>query len=141
MGIIAKDDRQLTLIYSSNTSIGAKVNAYAQAANDKLLAIDISKTKLSDSQWAEIVSELNITFKDLVSHKEDKDASFTDDDWLKILQSDDRLLAKPVAINGDRIKQLESYTSILDFMGVDSAGIEKTMHTEPPNISGSDGAS
>jgi arsenate reductase-like glutaredoxin family protein len=139
MGIIARDHKQLTLIYSSNTGMGAKVHAYAQAANEKLLAIDIAKTKVSDSQWAEIACKLGVSLGDLLvfpASQKPASEAYSTDDWLKILQHDDRVLEKPIIINGDRIKQLESYTSMLEFLGPDSAGIEKTMYTERPPTSG-----
>jgi arsenate reductase-like glutaredoxin family protein len=137
MGIIAKNNRQLTLIYSSNTSIGAKVHAYAQAAEDKLQAIDIAKTKVSDSMWAEIATKLGVSIGALVSHPgfDTVTNTYNQDDWLKILQHDDRTLAKPIAINGDRMEQLESATSILDFLGIDSAALENRSYTEPPGKS------
>ncbi len=139
MGIIAKDDRQLTVIYSSNTDIGKKVHAYATAARDKLLAIDIAKTKVSDSQWAEIATNLGVSVGALIDVEKldlETNDDFSEDDWLKILQHNDKVLRKPIAINGLNMAQMESYTDVLKFFDDESAGIEKTPHTEPPEISG-----
>ncbi|NND87765.1 MAG: hypothetical protein HKM28_00800 [Flavobacteriaceae bacterium] len=137
MGVISRDDKQFTLIYSQNTRVGKHTLAYLQGIREKLLAIDISKTKVSDTQWAEIAEAMNVEVGDLID-KRNIDVKNTDeygtDDWLKILQHDDSVLAHPIAISGKRTKQISNASEVLTFFGVDSAGIEKTMHTDPPAI-------
>lgn len=53
---------------------------------------------------------------------------------MKILQNNDQVLSHPIAINGKSTKQIANATDVLQFFGVDSAGLEKTMHTEDPTI-------
>ncbi len=138
MGVIARDDKEFKLIYSSNTRVGRHALAYLQAIDEDLIAIDISKTKVSDTQWVEIAEALGVKVGDLLDKRklEDVDTSeFSTDDWLKILQHDNEVLSYPIAINGARTQQIKNATEVLDFFGVDSAGLNKTMYTEPPTIS------
>ncbi len=135
MGVLARDNRQFTLIYSSNTRVGTHVLAYAQAMEDKLLAIDIAKTKVADTEWAELAEKMGCKVGDLIDKRlvDVEDTSeFSTDDWLKILQHNDKVLSHPIAINGNRTRQIDNASEVLRFFGVDSAGLEKTMYTEEP---------
>ncbi|WP_034258220.1 arsenate reductase family protein [Altibacter lentus] len=137
MGVLARDDKQFTLIYSSETRVGTHALSYLQGIEDKLLAIDIAKTKVADTQWAEIAEAMGCKIGDLVDKRkvEANDTSeFDSNDWLKILQNNHEVLSHPIAINGDHTLQIENATDVLEFFGVDSAGLKKTMHTEKPNI-------
>ncbi len=137
MGVIARDDREFTLIYSHNTRIGKHALAYLQGIKDKLNAVDISKTKVSDTQWAEIAEALDCKVGDLIDKRlvnVDDTSNFGTDDWLKILQNNDEVLSHPIAINGKKTVQITNGPDVLKFFGVDSAGLEKTMHTEDPTI-------
>jgi arsenate reductase-like glutaredoxin family protein len=137
MGVIARDKNQLTLIYSSNTRVGTHTLSYLTGIDEKLLPIDIAKTKVTGTQWAEIADMLGCKIGDLVDKrvvKVEDTSGFTSEDWIKILQNDNEVLTQPIAINGDKIKQIANPPEVLNFFGVESAGIEKTMHTDKPNI-------
>ena len=77
MGVIARDDKEFKLIYSSNTRVGRHALAYLQAIDEDLIAIDISKTKVSDTQWVEIAEALGVKVGDLLDKRklEDVDTS------------------------------------------------------------------
>ncbi|WP_432410630.1 arsenate reductase family protein [Rasiella sp. SM2506] len=137
MGVIARDDREFTLIYSHNTRVGKHALAYLQGIKEKLNAVDISKTKVSDTQWTEIAEALNCKVGDLIDKrlvKAEDTSSYGTNDWLKILQNNDEVLSHPIAINGKVTRQIANGPDVLKFFGVDSAGLEKTMHTEDPTI-------
>ncbi|RDK85208.1 arsenate reductase family protein [Marinirhabdus gelatinilytica] len=137
MGVLARDDREFTLIYSHNSRVGKHALAYLQGVKDKLNAIDISKTKISDTQWAELAKALGCKVGDLVDKrlvKVDDTSNFGTNDWIKILQNNDEVLSHPIAIKGDKTRQIANGPDILKFFGVDSAGLEKTFHTEDPTI-------
>jgi arsenate reductase-like glutaredoxin family protein len=137
MGVLARDDREFTLIYSHKSRVGKHALAYLQGVRDKLNAIDISQTKISDTQWTEIAEALNCKVGDLIDKrlvKVEDTSDYGTNDWLKILQNNDEVLSHPIAINGNRTKQITQGPDVLKFFNVDSAGIEKTMHTEDPII-------
>ena len=137
MGVLARDDKELILIYSHNTRVGKHALAYLQGIKEKLNAIDISKTKVSDTMWVEIAAALNCKVGDLIDkhaiHVEDT-SDYGTTDWIKILHSQDQALAHPIAINGQKTAQIKNGSEVLMFFGVDSAGIQKTFHNDPPKI-------
>ncbi|SRX56193.1 arsenate reductase family protein [Aequorivita sp. CIP111184] len=140
MGVIARNERQLTLIYSSNTRVGRHTLSYLTGLNEKYLAIDIAKTKVSDTQWAEIAEALGVKIGDLVDKREldlsdESTAEFSSNDWLKIIQKNDCVISRPIAIKGKRTKQIDNPPEIMEFFEVDSAGLEQSpMDGDDPDI-------
>ncbi len=131
MGIIARDERQLTLIYSSNTRVGRHTLSYLTGIDKPYLAIDIAKTKVGDTAWVEIADALGVKVGDLVDKRElEIDSQTTEDfnseDWLKIIQNNDSVISRPIAIQGKRTMQIDNPPEILEFFEVDSAGLEQS---------------
>ncbi len=131
MGVIARNDNQLTLIYSSNTRVGRHTLSYLTGMDGKFLDIDIAKTKISDTQWVEIADALGVKVGDLVDIRElDLDSKntseFGSNDWLKIIQNNDFVISKPIAIKGKITKQIDNPPEIMEFFEVDSAGMEQS---------------
>lgn len=128
--MIARDKNQITLIYSGNTSIGVQAYAYLEVSDKRHLAIDISKSKLGDTIWVEIAEALGVKVGDLLDKKvigmEDNSDNFGTHDWIKIIQKNDRVLEKPIVIMGDQTVQIKDPTDILEFIGVDSAGLNQS---------------
>src|SRR5690606_13439553 len=117
MGIIARNDDQLTFIYSSNTRVGKRAFAYLKAMDKKFLDIDISKTKVSDTQWVEIADALGVKVGDLVDKKEvelatESTTEFGTNDWLKIIQNNDKAIGFPIVIKGDITRQIVNSTEL-----------------------------
>ncbi len=139
MGQIARDKRQLTLIYSSNTRVGTHTLSYLTPIQDKLLAIDLAKTKVADTQWVEIAESLNCKVGDLVDKRvlgmnEDSAAEYSTEDWCKIIAKNDEVITQPIAINGDKTMQITNPPEVMRFFEVDSAGLKKTNYNDEPTI-------
>jgi len=131
MGVIATDKNQLTLIYSSNTRVGRWTLSYLEGIDKPYLAIDLAKTKVSDTQWAEIARKLNVKIGDLVDKRQmeievENTSDLGENDWIKIIQKNDMVISHPIAIMGDRIEQIINAPAIMKFFGVDSAGLEQS---------------
>ena len=131
MGVIARDDKQLTLIYSSNTRVGRHTMSYLAGIDEKYLAIDLAKTKVADTVWAEIASSLGVKIGDLVDKREldlssESTENFGSTDWLKIIQKNDFVISRPIVIKGKRTMQIDNPPEILEFFEVDSAGLEES---------------
>ena len=143
MKSIARNDDQLTLIYSSETRVGKRTLAHISAIEDaKLQTMDIAETKLTGTQWEEIAEGLGVKLKDLVSYEEvDEDeekqaeGDYEDYDYINILNNNPKLFVHPVAILGDKMKKITNPTQIQEFIDVDSAGLEKKMMYDDPVIS------
>lgn len=136
-GILARDKEQLILIYNGNSRIGQVALGYAQASEDDVQTIDVSKTNLGDTVWVDIATGLGLPMSKVLSpeHPDAPDvdeASFDTDDWLKVLQKNPDVFQKPIAIKGDRFQQLDTGSEISQFIEVDSAGLEKSGIGEPP---------
>lgn len=131
MGVMARDDKQLTLIYSSNTRVGRHTMSYLAGIDAKYLAIDLAKTKVADTVWAELAVALGVKIGDLVDKREldlgsESTENFGSNDWLKIIQNNDFVISKPIVIKGQRTMQIDNPTEILEFFEVDSAGLEES---------------
>lgn len=130
MSVIASDDRQLTLIYNSQTSMGKQSLGYAESSGDKVHTIDISKTKIGDTAWVSIADGLGkplhqMLDKDRSELPEVNASDFDTNDWLKLLNKNPDMLQHPIAIKGKKYMQLETPSEILKFFNADSAGLEQ----------------
>lgn len=137
MGVLATNDRQLTLIYSSTSSLGKQTLGYVRAAGDKIQTVDVAKTALGNTAWVDIADGLNMSLGELLAgdHPDAisaNKADFDTDDWLKLLKKNPDLLRKPIAINGKKYLQVDTPSEVLKFFGVDSAGLEKKSIGNPP---------
>lgn len=128
---IARDENQLTLIYSSNTRVGTHTLSYLTAIDGKYLAIDLAKTKVADTQWVEIAASLGVKIGDLVDKRQldiesESTNDFNSEDWIKIIQNNDTVISRPIAIKGKKTKQIDNPPEIMEFFEVDSAGLEQS---------------
>ena len=142
MKSIARNENQVTLIYSSTTRIGERTYGHLSAVRDKdLQTIDISKTPLTGTQWAELSEELNKPLKELFSFEyvsdgdELKSADYDENDYVNIVKNRPELLAHPIIIHQDEMKQITNPTQAQEFLGVDSAGLDQKMMYDEPTIS------
>ncbi|WP_434035248.1 hypothetical protein [Formosa sp. 4Alg 33] len=132
MGVLAEDSKQLTLIYSSESSVGKQTLAYANAADKKLLSIDISKTRVTGTQWAEVASKLGVKIGDLVDQDHpnfvknfgDKGAILGSEDWIKILQNQPEVLRGCIVINGKESLVITNPSDLVKHLDVEGEDIE-----------------
>lgn len=141
MTLLARNDNQITFIYSSTSHLGKQVLGYLKGAQKDVEVIDISKENIGDSIWIELAENLNVSLGELFqsSNLDSSKMGDTDDfdtkDWLNLIGEYPELLNRPISINGDTVKLISNRSEILQFFGVDSAGLEKTMAHEPPTTS------
>ncbi|MFB9054323.1 hypothetical protein ACFFVB_14645 [Formosa undariae] len=132
MGVLAEDNKQLTLIYSSESSVGKQTLAYANASDKKLLSIDISKTKVTGTQWAEIASKLGLKIGDLVDQEHpnyvknfgDKGAILSSEDWIKILQNQPEVLKGCIVINGKKSLIITNPSDLVKHLGIEGEDVK-----------------
>lgn len=141
MSVIATDENQLTLIYSSKSHLGKQTLGYVQGVRDNLHTIDIAETNLGDTVWVSLADGLNMPLGDLFSTEQidtseiDDFSSFDTDDWLKLVKNNPALLQNPIAIKGKNFLQVTYRSEVLKFFGVDSAGLEKHNVGDKPTTS------
>ncbi|NNE31217.1 MAG: hypothetical protein HKN40_02485 [Winogradskyella sp.] len=133
------DDRLINCIYVGGNKFGDQLEAFLKASDKNILAIDISKTMPTDTQWHDIAKELNISLKALIDTKKidgfNSDTNYSEEGLVKILAQNPDALDGAIIMEGDRIAHVKQYTDVLKFYDVDSAGLEKTFHTEDPTTS------
>ncbi|SHK05162.1 hypothetical protein SAMN04488513_11926 [Pseudozobellia thermophila] len=143
MNVLATDKNLLTLIYSSESHLGKQVLGYVQGVRSALRTVDVAKTRLGHTVWAGIAEGLDKDLGELFSPDaaetpdmgHDGSANFDTDDWLKLIDNNPALLQKPIAIKGEKFMQVTSRSEVLQFFGVDSAGLEKRNMGEAPTTS------
>ena len=135
MPVLSRNKRQLTYIYSSESYLGRKVLGYVQAIKKKVEVIDISKTKIADTVWAEIADDLGLPFEEIFNTENVTDQQkqdFSADDWIKMINNNPEILHHPIAINGDESMIVTNRAGLLKLFEVDSAGLEKGFNDEDP---------
>lgn len=138
MGVIARDENQITLIYSSESAIGKETRGYLRDSRIKSNEVDIAKDNVTGTEWAEIADAMGVQIGDLLTKehpdvKNIKDVDLDQNGWIKMLDKNPEYLQKPILIKGETIVQLEQTTDILQYLEVDSEGIHKEpLHVLPP---------
>jgi arsenate reductase len=121
--IFANTNKEITLIYNSEEHIGRQILAYAQIEKIPIHDIDLVHMKLSSTHWAELASRMGINVQDLVNTES---SSFlqkfghmdelSDDDWLKLLVHNPKILKAPIVIKGDKIVMMTNPQDMLYFV-------------------------
>ena len=93
--------------------------AYAKAEGFPIREINISKTKLTGTQIAELADKLKCEIKDLVnqSHpaytQQFEYHDFSDNDWIKMIRHHPEIMKQPIAMRGDITILIETPTDII----------------------------
>lgn len=122
MSVLAKHKRQLLFIYSCESSFSKEMLAYAFTVDKKLQTINICQEKISDTIWLEIADMLNVTIGELFSPKHPNAEnvgdvqSFTETDWLKLINSNPSLLQVPIAISGDKAFRIKEKSDMMNLL-------------------------
>tara|TARA_R110000751_G_scaffold223731_1_gene325846 strand:+ start:292 stop:702 length:411 start_codon:yes stop_codon:yes gene_type:complete len=132
MGIIAKHDNMNKIYYSSKSSIGKKTLAYLKASHKDLLDIDITKTKVTGTQWKEIAQNLDVTIDNLVDKNvfdftayKDSNADLSETDWIKVLNNSPEVLTYPIVVLGKDFYQIHNPSEIEKLLEPNSKGIDE----------------
>tara|TARA_R110002051_G_scaffold288826_1_gene351687 strand:+ start:320 stop:703 length:384 start_codon:yes stop_codon:yes gene_type:complete len=127
MGVIATDSNKITFYYNSNSNVDKQTLAYVQDSLKKILTIDVSKTKVSDTQWAEIATKLNLTLADLVNKNHpdftknyNSDTILSEDDWIKVIQNNPDVIANAILVIEYKFYKIETPSQVRQLLGTNS---------------------
>ncbi|MFD1061823.1 arsenate reductase family protein [Winogradskyella litorisediminis] len=127
---------QINCYYVGGTSFSNQLEAFLKSSEKDVMLYDVSKTMPSDTQWHEIAERLDVSLKSIMDTEKiddfNSDTSYSEEDLVKILAQNPEVLKGAILIEGDKTMHTTDYTKALHFFGVDSAGLEKTFHTEKP---------
>ena len=119
MAEIAKSERQITLIYNSDSVRAKKTLALAQTKELPIREIDVLSDGLTREQYAEIATDLHIPIAELVNqdHPYFKEhfehMEFSDMDWLTMIVHNPQILKQPIAMRGEKTIVVDTPTDIL----------------------------
>jgi hypothetical protein len=128
--------KQINCIYAGGTQLGNQVEAVLTASKKDILLLDITKTSFGDAQWAEIIDRLETPMDILIDtnviENNKGNADYDINDIIKVLKHNPKALKGALIIKDERLEHVTTYSDVLKFFGVDSAGLEKTLHTDAP---------
>ncbi len=123
-----KSDMEITFIYNSNQIKDREAYGYAKSLDQHYInAIDLDKEVMTERQWAELATKLNVAVKDLIDENnayykdelEGKD--FDDNDLLHIIKDHPQIIKTPII---DAAKYARFIKSPYDFNEMDMAFAE-----------------
>ena len=139
MGVISRDSKQINCIYASVSDFGKQIPGYLKSSKKDILLKDISKSMPSTTQWHELIENASINAKDMVDFSQVENISEQSDldqsGYVNVIEQNPKALSGAFIVNGDKTKYIKTVTEVLKCFDVDSAGLEKTFHTEDPTIS------
>jgi len=124
MGVIATNSREIKLFYNAETNKGLQTLAYLKSSKKKVLDVDLSKTKVTGTQWTELAKLLGKPIKDLINtehpdfmNKYGKNPDLHDDeDWLKVMENNPKVVTQPILVNGDQAVQIDTPSEVVTFL-------------------------
>lgn len=129
MGTIATNENEVILYYNSRTSIGQQALPYVMSSQKDVRTVDISKTKVTGTQWATLAENLSVSISDLIDkdHPDfqknyDSNTNLSQDDWIKVLNASPDTLRFPILIAGKKyhlVKTPSQVTNLLEIQGED----------------------
>ena len=121
--IFANTDKEITLLYTSEDSVGKQILAFAKSEAIPVHDVDLAHTKVTPTQWSEVASRLNIPIQELLNtegpdfaEKFNEKDDFSEDDWLTVLVHNPSLLKAPVVMKGDKIVMMSNPQDMLQFI-------------------------
>ncbi|NDV16831.1 hypothetical protein GO009_12415 [Muricauda sp. TY007] len=124
MGVIATNKREIKLFYNAETNKGMQTLAYLKSSKKKVLDIDLSKTKVTGTQWTELAKLLDKPIKELINtehpdfinnYGENPDLH-SDEDWLKVMENNPKVITQPILVNGDKAIQIDTPSKVMSFL-------------------------
>ncbi|RLJ64479.1 arsenate reductase-like glutaredoxin family protein [Lacinutrix venerupis] len=119
MNTMVTNEKETVLYYNSETSLGKQSLPYTESSQQNIKTIDVSKTKITGTEWANITSKLNITISELVdqNHPDYKknygDAvNLSEDDWIKILTANPETLSYSILVVNEDFHLIKSPSQI-----------------------------
>ena len=132
MTIISTNINMNKIYYSSESSIGKQTYGYLNASFKDLLAIDVTKSNVTGTQWKELAEHLNKNIPDLIDKDHpifienyDKSTDLDEDGWIKILDANPEVLNFPIVILGNTYLQIINPSDIQKHLEPNSEGIEE----------------
>lgn len=119
MGEIATSNREIILFYDPNCTIAEKTLAYANSYGLPIREVDILKTPFTGTQLEELAARLKTSIDNLANQEHPEFERFfgkpnlSDEDWIKILRKNPRLINGPIAIKGNKTLIIKNPSDVI----------------------------
>lgn len=128
--MISKNNNQINLYYHPEHRLAKKCIAIANANKAKVLAIDISSTRVSQTDWSEIAKLLDTNVVNLVDLEHESITSkfgqtpdLDEFSALKIIQKNPEVIKHPIALREERVVIANTSRDILKLQDSDTGEI------------------
>jgi arsenate reductase-like glutaredoxin family protein len=128
--MISKSTRQINLYYHPDYPLSRKCLAIAEANKAIVYPIDISKTKISQTDWSDMARKLNVSVVDLINIEHEaitskfgKVPELDEFSALKIIEKHPEVVEKPIAIRGNKIIRAKQANDLLKLQNTDTGEI------------------
>lgn len=124
MGVIATNKREIKLFYNAETNKGMQTLAYLKSSKKKVLDVNLNKVKVTATQWTELAKLLGKPIKELINtahpdfinnYGKNPDLH-SDEDWLKVMENNPKVVTQPILVNGDKAVQIDSPSEVMVFL-------------------------
>jgi len=130
--MISKHKDMIKLYYSSKSSVGKQTHSYLNASLKDLLAIDVTKTNVTGSQWKEMAEHLKSSVENLMTKNHpsfkklyDTNIDLDDNGWIKVLDNNPEVLVHPIVIVDNTYIQIKNQSDIKKILEPNSKGINE----------------
>jgi len=131
MSVIATKENQINVYTCNEDSLTKKVIAFAHATKAVLHVIDICKTKLTGTEWAELASKANLTTADFIQTEHpiykktytNNSVVLDDESAIKILHSHPEVLVYPIALRTNKAVLCKTESDLLQLQSSDTGEV------------------
>ena len=123
MNVISKDSKLVKVYMNSEDANDREARSYLSAIRKHLLFVDLSKSNLTQRQWAGILEDLKVHPREIVfpNHKLllSKDGNLVDlsmQDWLDMLAASPEIVMGTIVVEGDEAHYFRSPKDLIAFV-------------------------
>ncbi|MFA0963596.1 ArsC/Spx/MgsR family protein [Roseivirga sp. BDSF3-8] len=114
------NDREITLFYNPASKKSRNTLAMAKTMSEHINEWDVTQNPPTERQLKEIMQMLDATVDDMIEKDSDlyrekyEKASFSEEEWLKILKQNPELIQTPIVFKGGKGKFIATPSNVLD---------------------------
>ena len=127
MGVIAKSDHELKLIYHPDNRIAKQSIAVAESSKAKKVLVNLAEEKLTETQWGEISrlldkdpTELINTSHPFIKETLSEEPKLNPNQAVKILKRNPEVLKHPIAMRGNKVIEVTGINDLMHLQEADS---------------------
>jgi arsenate reductase-like glutaredoxin family protein len=128
MIVIATIENQINV---NEDSLTKKVIAFAHATKTELNIIDVCKTKITGTEWAELASKANLSIADFIQTEhpiytdiyKKNSVTLDDESAIKILHAHPEVLVYPIALRKNKAVLCKTESDLLQLQSSDTGEV------------------